>query len=548
MGSLHDDALLVCRSLALDQFPSPLVLRTRTRAPVKEKGAAVQVGSSSSSSSLPHALCVMCLLCNGDGLQAGLASQQSSCQVWPLPLLLAVQLVHAPFPALKVVASIVHERLVGVDVAVKTVVPPGARLAAQGQGQLTKQPLQEQQPGSNSPLAIAAAGYGSAGGEQRAEPVPAPEPVRSSHGRPAAVAPSNPPRRLSGRAAEAPSGPRRAVPAPAAPPSVYQGAAPAAAPAGLQQQQWQPPLVQQQQQQQLSTMPLPTAAAAAAAAAAGTGGGRWRSFVGAPAAPTASPAASSAAQQQQQRQPPVPQARQQLPSQSRWPLLGGAGGQPQLGALAPVAATQVPAAPPAQVSASAFAACRPPSRTPSMQPGGLFSQFAFSATKPAVPARPGPAQQSNTGGGGGGMPHGLLGRGLLGSSTPAATQQEQQEQPEAAAKRRKLSAFLAAAHLPAAAQQQPAAGAAVELRAGPTVVAPASAPAAAPPGSRSALHLPKLGFLSSRFAPAAASQPSPAQPAQAVGQPATAAVAVPPAPPAEVAPAAPEFAAMFCFL
>ena len=68
VGSLHDDALLVCRSLALDSFPSPLVLRTRTRAAVKEKGAAVQVGgsnsrrssssSSGSSSILPHFLCL----------------------------------------------------------------------------------------------------------------------------------------------------------------------------------------------------------------------------------------------------------------------------------------------------------------------------------------------------------------------------------------------------------------------------------------------------------------------------------------------------------
>ena len=56
VGSLHDDALLVCRSLALDTFPSPLVLRTRTRGAVKEKGAAVQVGSSSSSQQ-PAACC-----------------------------------------------------------------------------------------------------------------------------------------------------------------------------------------------------------------------------------------------------------------------------------------------------------------------------------------------------------------------------------------------------------------------------------------------------------------------------------------------------------
>ena len=58
VGSLHDDALLVCRCLALDQFPSPLVLRTRTRAPVKEKGAAVQVRRTKC------LLCPICLLCD----------------------------------------------------------------------------------------------------------------------------------------------------------------------------------------------------------------------------------------------------------------------------------------------------------------------------------------------------------------------------------------------------------------------------------------------------------------------------------------------------
>ena len=42
VGSLHDDALLVCRQLALEQFPSPLVLRTRTRSAVG-RGKAVEV-------------------------------------------------------------------------------------------------------------------------------------------------------------------------------------------------------------------------------------------------------------------------------------------------------------------------------------------------------------------------------------------------------------------------------------------------------------------------------------------------------------------------
>lgn len=42
VGSLHDNALLLCRALALESFPSPLVLRTRTRAPALGRGASVQ--------------------------------------------------------------------------------------------------------------------------------------------------------------------------------------------------------------------------------------------------------------------------------------------------------------------------------------------------------------------------------------------------------------------------------------------------------------------------------------------------------------------------
>lgn len=43
VGSLHDDALLLCRPLALEQFPSPLVLRCRTRTPGKGRGKAIEV-------------------------------------------------------------------------------------------------------------------------------------------------------------------------------------------------------------------------------------------------------------------------------------------------------------------------------------------------------------------------------------------------------------------------------------------------------------------------------------------------------------------------
>jgi hypothetical protein len=43
VGSLHDNALLLCRSLALDSFTSPLVLLTRTRSKVVGNDAPVQV-------------------------------------------------------------------------------------------------------------------------------------------------------------------------------------------------------------------------------------------------------------------------------------------------------------------------------------------------------------------------------------------------------------------------------------------------------------------------------------------------------------------------
>ncbi|PRW56253.1 putative ATP-dependent DNA helicase HFM1 isoform A [Chlorella sorokiniana] len=89
VGSLHDNALLLCRALALESFPSPLVLRTRTRSPVKGRGTPIQV-----------------------------------------------------------VASIVHERLVGVDSAIKVVVPPGVELQGRAcQPALKQEQQQEQQHG-----------------------------------------------------------------------------------------------------------------------------------------------------------------------------------------------------------------------------------------------------------------------------------------------------------------------------------------------------------------------------------------------------------------
>ena len=43
VGTLHDDALLLSRPLALELFPSPLVLRARTQSPVKRGGGPVEV-------------------------------------------------------------------------------------------------------------------------------------------------------------------------------------------------------------------------------------------------------------------------------------------------------------------------------------------------------------------------------------------------------------------------------------------------------------------------------------------------------------------------
>lgn len=61
VGSLHDDALLLCRPLALEKFPSPLMLRTRTRTP-SGRGKAVEVKREGKGWVVIEASCMMLLL------------------------------------------------------------------------------------------------------------------------------------------------------------------------------------------------------------------------------------------------------------------------------------------------------------------------------------------------------------------------------------------------------------------------------------------------------------------------------------------------------
>ncbi len=66
VGSLHDDALLLCRALALEQFPSPLVLRCQTRTPVKGRGKAIEASRAAAGGSVPSRTRVKPVRCPGN--------------------------------------------------------------------------------------------------------------------------------------------------------------------------------------------------------------------------------------------------------------------------------------------------------------------------------------------------------------------------------------------------------------------------------------------------------------------------------------------------
>lgn len=119
VGSLHDDALLLCRPLALESFPSPLVLRARTRSPAGGKGSPIQVWAGAGET---------CYAGGGAYRPAGwmagrpmgwLPPKQRAkterCSAGALQRATCCR----PSRALQVVASIVHERLVGLDQAIK---------------------------------------------------------------------------------------------------------------------------------------------------------------------------------------------------------------------------------------------------------------------------------------------------------------------------------------------------------------------------------------------------------------------------------------------
>ena len=115
VGSLHDNALLLCRPLALEQFPSPLVLRTRTKSAVK--------GGGGGGASLQVLQCGCCCCCCA-GRRAGWGHNLCAARF------VSFHLSAAQCCTLQVVASVVHEQLVGVDIAVRTSVPAGAQLAS----------------------------------------------------------------------------------------------------------------------------------------------------------------------------------------------------------------------------------------------------------------------------------------------------------------------------------------------------------------------------------------------------------------------------------
>lgn len=132
VGSLHDDALLLCRALVLEQFPSPLVLRCQTRTPVKGRGKAIEASRAAAGGTGCRPTRI-----NQSGAPATCRAPRLAAFSMPGCLGVTASLFqpkHHSFarPLLpQLVASVVHERLVGVDMAVRTVVPSGVELHGQ---------------------------------------------------------------------------------------------------------------------------------------------------------------------------------------------------------------------------------------------------------------------------------------------------------------------------------------------------------------------------------------------------------------------------------
>lgn len=226
------------------------------------------------------------------------------------------------------------------------------------------------------------------------------------------------------------------------------------------------------------------------------GMGRWSTFVGAPAeggAGSAGPKPGSGLKQQSiQAALRLGAAKATAAQASRPPL--GSRQQPQ------PAHKQQTAGADMSGSSAGFAACQPPQLAPAAQPGSLFSQFALgSSAKAAAPAL-------KAGGSAGKRAWGLLGSS---TGTPHAAVLEEAHQmlqdgtaQAAPAKRRRLQSLFPSPGAPDPGAMPPL----LDATKAPTTAAaaPPLAPVAAqhsePAAGKRTLNLPKLGFLTGRFA------------------------------------------------
>ncbi|KAL4857947.1 ATP-dependent DNA helicase MER3 [Chlorella vulgaris] len=479
VGSLHDNALLLCRSLALDSFTSPLVLLTRTRSRVVGHDAPVQV-----------------------------------------------------------VASIVHERLIGFDMAVRTSVPRSARLQAhlplpsQGQtgsaSQAGCQPSKQQAAVSDLQRLPAVQVEVAAGGGTAAattEPMlVAAAPGGLEYGvEPAAPAGHVPARgsgsRRSGRLAEAASGTQ--LPLPEQP---YQVASlPAPRPTAVRRQAVLGGSAEVVRGSAAAGKPGEAVSQAAAAApheAAAEPRKHWQSFLAQPAQPGPHTQPQALAQQTLVQGAPMQQLSLQATLQ-RHTAAAGRGSQPQ-----DLAGWKQQKAAPAALGAGYGIPVPGPGNAPPTRfaraaaegqgLGGPFSRFAFkggSSTRAGAPA-------SN--------PH------------PAIGPQAAAAAAAVAAPAWHLPATLGSLPLPAEDPPAPVAPNAAAAGVGEdnsskrrrkegSTVAPTLTP---PPAKASKLNLPKLGWLSTHFAGAAAAVPT--QQAES--------------PAANIATVQPDFAPLFGFL
>lgn len=235
------------------------------------------------------------------------------------------------------------------------------------------------------------------------------------------------------------------------------------------------------------TPPLPPAAG---------GIGRWSTFVGAPvegSAGSAGPKPGSGLNQQSIQAALRLGAAKATAAQAARPPLGSRQ-QPRPAHQQQTAGADMPG------NSARFAACQPPQLGPAAQPGGLFSQFALgSSAKAAAPAL-------KAGGSAGQHAWGLLGSStgaphaaVLGQAHQALQDGTAQAAP---AKRRRLQSLFPSPGAPDPGAMPPPLDATKAPAA--AAAAPPLAPVAAlppePAAGKRTLNLPKLGFLTGRFA------------------------------------------------